>query len=195
MSCTGVTQELIDQMDLILTTVNLKEFDSPKIRRINLFLDKTDLDVIHNVLEEPFKRKEINYQDIFRRELFFDDMDFENKDDVLKYMTEIMLKKGYISESVRRSIFKREEMATTELGSLVAIPHALLNDMEEAVVSVMILKKPIQWVNEKVQVVLLLNIPKSKYDIWEIVFKRLYQYLIGEQGVARLIKTEVITNL
>ena len=79
-------------------------------------------------------------------------------------------------------------MATTELGSLVAIPHALTNDMGEAVVSVMILKKPIPWENEKVQVVLLLNIPKSKYGMWESVFKRLYQYLIGSQGVTKLIK-------
>ena len=30
--------------------------------------------------------------------------------------------------------------------------------------------------------------PKDKYAIWEVVFKRLYQYLIGEQGVTRLIR-------
>ena len=45
-------------------------------------------------------------------------------------------------------IFKREEMSTTELGNMVAIPHAMSNDSEEAVVSVMILKKPILWENE-----------------------------------------------
>lgn len=42
--------------------------------------------------------------------------------------------------------------------------------------------------NEKVQVVLLLNVPKSQYNMWEVVFKRLYQYLIGDQGVTKLIK-------
>ena len=71
---------------------------------------------------------------------------------------------------------------------MVAIPHAMSNDSEEAVVSVMILKKPILWENEKVQVVLLLNVPKSQYNMWEVVFKRLYQYLIGDQGVTKLIK-------
>ena len=71
---------------------------------------------------------------------------------------------------------------------MVAIPHAMPNDSEEAVVSVMILKKPILWENEKVQVILLLNVPKSQYNMWEVVFKRLYQYLIGDQGVTKLIK-------
>ena len=107
---------------------------------------------------------------------------------VLEYITGIMQEKGYISESVKQSVFKREEMATTELGSLVAIPHALLNEVGDAIVSVLILKKPITWENEKVQVVLLLNIPKDKHDIWEVAFKQLYQYLIGQQGVTKLIK-------
>ena len=46
----------------------------------------------------------------------------------------------------------------------------------------------ILWENEKVQVILLLNVPKSQYNMWEVVFKRLYQYLIGDQGVTKLIK-------
>ena len=103
-------------------------------------------------------------------------------------MTDKMLENGYISEVVKESIFKREEMATTELGGLVAIPHALSNNSTQAIVSIMILRKPIVWDKERVQVVLLFSIPKSKYDIWEVVFKKLYNYLIAQQGVMKLIK-------
>ena len=101
-------------------------------------------------------------------------------------MTREMQIRGLISKEGSKSVFKREEMSTTELGNMVAIPHAMSNDSEEAVVSVMILKKPILWENEKVQVVLLLNVPKSQYNMWEVVFKRLYQYLIGDQGVTKI---------
>ena len=79
-------------------------------------------------------------------------------------------------------------MATTELGSMVAMPHSLGNDMKEASVSVSVLEKPILWDQEKVQVVLLLNIPKSKYGMWEDVFKNLYNYLIRDFGVRKLTK-------
>lgn len=194
-----ITQELIDEVDIVLTTVELSYFHSSKIKKINLFLDETDIEGIRKVLETTNDDRKINYRDIFRRELFFPNEDLKGKQEVLTYITDVMLEKEYITESIKRSVFKREEMATTELGSLVAIPHALLNDMGDAAVSVMILKKPITWENEKVQVVLLLNIPKSKYGMWETVFKRLYQYLIGMQGVTRLIKNrdyeEFIENL
>ena len=185
-----VDQKLIDQVDLILTTVELTNFQSNKIKKINLFLEKADLKNIENVLNESDQQEQYNYRDIFRKDLFFQDKDFKDKEEVLAYITGIMKEKEYINDDVQRSIYKREEMATTELGSLVAIPHALVNDMKEAVVSVLILNKPITWEKEKVQVVLLLNIPKNKYGMWEIVFKKLYQYLIGQQGVAKLIKNK-----
>lgn len=185
----NVTKELIDSVDLVLTTVELPDFHSNKIRKIHLFLKDADLEEIGRAIDEAEEfTKRIDYKDIFREELFFENQDVKDKQEAMEYITNVMLEKGYITEDVKQSIFKREEMATTELGSLVAIPHALLNDMKEAVVSVMILRKPIRWDNEKVQVILLLNIPQSKYDVWENTFKNLYEYLIGNKGVSKLIK-------
>lgn len=183
-----VTKELIDQVDLVLTTAELFDFQSDKIKKINLFLDETDIQVIRNILKEEDQKDSIDYRRIFRKELFFYDVEFKNKEEILEYMTKEMQMRSLISEEASQSVFKREEMATTELGNMVAIPHAMPNDSGEAVVSVMILKKPILWENEKVQVILLLNVPKSQYNMWEVVFKRLYQYLIGNQGVTKLIK-------
>lgn len=185
-----VTQELIDQMDLVLTTVELADFKSDKIKKINLFLEESDIRVIKGVLKESDQEGRIDYRGIFREDLFFTDEDFKDKGRILAYMTKEMNRRGFMSEDAAQSVLKREEMATTELGNLVAIPHAMSNDAGEAKVSVMILKKPILWENEKVQVVLLLNIPKSQYSIWEVVFKRLYHYLIEDQGVSRLIKEQ-----
>lgn len=185
-----LTEVLIDQFDYVLTTVDLPEFHSRKIRKIHLVISDNEIEDLRRIMNDPTEEQLISYKDIFRKELFYKNMDLQTKDDVLQYMTNALMETGFISESVKKSIFKREEMSTTELGSLVAIPHALLNDMDEAVVSIMILKKPIRWEKEKVQVVLMLNIPKSKYDIWETVFKNLYQYLIGNQGVSRLIKDQ-----
>lgn len=41
-----VSQELIDQVDLVLTTAELSELQSDKIKKINLFLDETDIQLI-----------------------------------------------------------------------------------------------------------------------------------------------------
>lgn len=110
------------------------------------------------------------------------------KTDVLETITNRMIELHYMNEATKQSVFRREEMATTELGSMVAMPHALENEMDEANVAVAVLDKPIVWDQEKVQVVLLLNIPKSAYAMWEDVFKSLYTYLIQEFGVHKLMK-------
>ena len=124
----------------------------------------------------------------FSKRIIFYDVEFKNKEEILEHMTREMQIRGLISKEGSKSVFKREEMSTTELGNMVAIPHAMSNDSEEAVVSVMILKKPILWENEKVQVVLYSMYQSHNTNMWEVVFKRLYQYLIGDQGVTKLIK-------
>ena len=115
-------------------------------------------------------------------------MKLKTRDEVLHFITDQMVEKGYMSPQTKETVFKREAMATTELGSMVAMPHSIGNDMKEASVSVTILDKAILWDQEKVQVILLLNIPKSKYDMWETVFKDLYNYLIRDFGVGKLTK-------
>ena len=188
-SMNDVSQELIDSVDILLTTVELENFSSPKIKKIKLFLEEKDIDQLEKMIDDTERySNEIDYKQIFKPELFFYNIDFKDKNSVLEFMTDKMLENGYISEVVKESIFKREEMATTELGGLVAIPHALSNNSTQAIVSIMILRKPIVWDKERVQVVLLFSIPKSKYDIWEVVFKKLYNCLIAQQGVMKLIK-------
>ena len=69
-----VSQELIDQVDLVLTTAELSELKSDKIKKINLFLDETDIQFIGNILKED-QKDEIDNRKIFRKELFFYDLE------------------------------------------------------------------------------------------------------------------------
>lgn len=182
-----ITQKLIDEVDFVLTTVPIKKFSSDKIKKINVFLTNQDIISIHSLISGD-KFNPSYYSAIFKEDLFFDGLNVKTKYDVLDILTNEMIEKGYITDDVKKSVYQREEIATTELGSLVAIPHALLNEMEEASVAVAILEKPIVWKKEKVQVVFLLSIPKNKYRLWESVFKNLYYYLIENVGVGKLIK-------
>lgn len=185
-----LTREMIDSVDFVFTTVDLEGYACEKIKRVKMLLDDTDIREISQALKINHIKDDVKIRDIFRKDLFFTGLNLKTREEALKYLTDILVDKKYITESVRQSIFKREEMATTELGCFVAIPHALLNDMENATVAVAILNKPIIWEREKVQVVLMLNIPKSKNEVWEVVFKRLYRELIREQGVTWLIKNQ-----
>ena len=56
-------------------------------------------------------------------------MEFKNKEEILEHMTREMQIRGLISKEGSKSVFKREEMSTTELGNMVAIPHAMSNEL------------------------------------------------------------------
>lgn len=182
-----VTKALIDSVDLVLTSVPIEEYHSDKILQIQLLLDDRDVRRIETFMTHHHEESAY-FKEIFREDLYFTNLKLKTRDEVLHYITDSMIAKGYMKEEHKQSVFKREDMATTELGSMVAMPHSLENDMSEASVSVTILEKPIVWDQEKVQVILLLNIPKSKYGMWEDVFKTLYNYLIRDFGVRRLTK-------
>lgn len=182
-----VTQALIDEVDLVLATVPMDNFKSNKIIRINIVLDTNDLTHMERLINSQ-NHTAFQLKNIFREDLFLSGLSCHSRDEALHMITDYMIDKGYMNEATKQSVFRREEMATTELGSMVAMPHALENDGKEASVTVAILDKPILWDQEKVQVVLLLCIPKSEYGMWESVFKSLYTYLIVDFGVHKLMK-------
>lgn len=59
---------------------------------------------------------------------------------------------------------------------------------DKSVVGIAVLEKPILWNQEKVQVVLLLNISKTFVNEWEHIFRNLYNYLIEKSNVTKLVK-------
>lgn len=183
-----VDEALIDEVDLVLATVPMDHIKSDKIIQIHVLLNQEDINQVEKAIHHNQVSSNFQLKSIFREDLYMENVKGASCDEVLNYITDYMICKDYMDEKTKQSIFKREEMATTELGSMVAMPHALQNDMDEAMVAVAILEKPILWDREKVQVVLLLSIPKSAYGMWEEVFKSLYGYLIANFGVQKLMK-------
>lgn len=180
-----ITEETIQSVDFVFTTVPIRGIHSEKIIQVEPILTEDDLGKIEIIINGNSAESQ---EQFFREDLFFPKLKATSKIDVLEKMTDLMVKKGYIDQAGKKSVFAREQMASTELGSLIAIPHALESHGEEAVIAVAVLEKPILWDKEKVQVVFLLSIPKSKCRVWEPVFERLYRYFISDFGVNTLIK-------
>ena len=101
-----------------------------------------------------------------------------------EYYFTLRLLRGYIDEEVRQSIMEREAMATTEIGGLIAIPHAIRNHMATPAVAIGILKEPIRWEKEQVQIVFMMSIPQDKYNAWEPLFRKIYTYFVRNLGMA-----------
>lgn len=188
-SLTEFNQPLLDQVDIVVTTVPI-DIESDKIFTVSPILSHHDLSLIkRKVMEDRLESDVIEFGNIFKRDLFVKNIDLSSKEEVLSYITTLMHAKHYIDDYTKQSIYARERMASTELSNLLAIPHPLDNSMQETSIAVCILNKPIIWDREKVQVVIVLSVPKDKQKTWEVIFKQLYHFLIEEFGITNLIST------
>ncbi|SEI81581.1 lichenan operon transcriptional antiterminator [Propionispira arboris] len=183
-----ITEELVNSVDFVFTTVPIQAISSAKIVFVESILTEQDLGRIEAVITDDTRKLDMQQEKFFRKDLFFPRLKGNSKIDVLEKLTDVMVTKGYMNQAGKKSVFDRENMSSTELGNLVAIPHALESHNDEAVISVAILDKAILWDKEKVQVVFLLSIPKSKSKIWEPVFEKVDRYFISDFGVNTLIK-------
>ncbi|WP_110954498.1 BglG family transcription antiterminator [Anaerosinus massiliensis] len=178
----------VNDIDIILTTIPIEHIQSEKIMRVTNLLNKNELDSIENYLFRAGIHEEIAYEKFFSEDCFYKNMPFKNKQEVLDFMTNEMIKRKYMSEQTKLSVFEREGASSTEIGNLVAIPHPMYNDMDLSSIAILILDKPILWDEQPVQVVFLINIAKDNAALWETVFLKLFEYLVKENGVKALIR-------
>lgn len=179
-----VTDTLLDQYDLILTTVDLtQKTDRPVIRIKEIFneqelkqkIDKArywnniKMPVIdNNALITPGLLDE-------DRVFFFDDG--QSYEEALGEIVDILTDEGELDNSFADRLREREEKGSMVFDRGVAIPHGIQNATEQMVMAVGILKQPTVYKSREVKVIFFLGLPaKSKTD--DNLMIRVYDELI-----------------
>ncbi|MFL8887064.1 BglG family transcription antiterminator [Helcococcus kunzii] len=149
-------------LDLVISTVPFKsQLDVPVIY-ITDILGDTSFGEIDNFINNFNMSKDfefLNMNDIYL------DLDFSTKEEVLKYLTDEIVKKGKTPESLYESIMEREHIATTSFGNNVAVPHPIEPIAKETFITIGVLKNPIIWSDKKVQLIIVLNVAKIQLKI------------------------------
>lgn len=161
-------------VDFIIATVPVNIKGIPVIN-VSPFLDDKEIKIIEKFLDTGKIYYNINLSEIFNKELFFTDLDFDNKFDVINYMSDILLKKNYIDEEMKNSYIDREKIATTEIGNMVAIPHGAKGKVFKNAVAIGILKNPIPWEVGQVRLVVMLCLQKESILNYEDLFSNIYK--------------------
>lgn len=184
-----LSEKDVEEVDFVFSTMPVPFIDSSKILCVSPVLSEKDIEAIDRLLVESRTEEKGGVPEtFFHRDLFFPHMEASSREEVLDKLTIAMMKRGYMDAGTRQSVYEREEMSPTEIGALIALPHALESNASSPAIAVAVLEKPIRWVHEMVQVVFLLSIPKEKYEVWEPVFRKIYQYFVRGLGVYELIE-------
>ena len=163
-------------VDFLISTMPL-EYDKMPVINVSPFLTEKEIKIIEKFMDTGYVYEDVNVKDFFDRDLYFTDLDFKNKDEVLNFMSDALLKNDIIDEEMKASYFEREEIATTEIGNMVSMPHGAKGNIKENKIVVGILKEPIDWEYGKVRLVIMLALNNEKILDYEQVFSSIYNKL------------------
>ncbi len=152
----------LSRFDFIFTTVPVDLDTVIPICQIQYFFDERNIRTVRQLLEENESESIRKY---FRPDLFFTEVEGENRTEVLKNICGLIARNYDIPDAFEKSVLEREEIMQTDLCDGVAIPHPYQPMTETTFVATAILKKPVQWQTHEVQIVFLLSISKSKEDL------------------------------
>lgn len=165
-----------------------KEDQDFVISTIPLYLDGIDVIQVLPVLnEEDIRRvqkyihKKENRQDeercvysylkgFLHEEISILNCDLKSKEEVIELLGGRMCREGYVDEGYVASIFEREKLSDTSIGSLIAIPHAFEGHIRKQGIGLLTLQRPITWGNEKVQIVFMLALNANVDNHFQGIF-------------------------
>lgn len=156
----------LTNVDLIITTVPLQNVSVP-IAKISPMMTLEDMKTIMNqyidlTMNNVPKNVAIHTDikqvfQMLKRHVFFENM--QNREKAIDYLlrTRKWESKKALNE-YRKTVYQRENLQSTFLGNGFAIPHGDPKMLKNSSISVLILDKPIEWGNNKVDVISLLMV-------------------------------------
>lgn len=179
------------KVDYVFSTVPINLKLPVPIVYISNFLKSDDIINVKNTFESLNRNIILDY---YKEEMFTTDIKGDTKEEVIKNICEEIKKYKSIPDNFYELVMKREQLAETDIGNLVAIPHPIEVVTKDTFVYVAVLDKPILWQKNNVQVVFLISVSNNNDDL-----KHFYEYtinfLLNENSVKKLIDNKTFDNL
>lgn len=156
-----VSQCDLTDIDYVFTTVPLSCSLPVPVCEVQYFLDDEDAGKVRRALQGAAESA-LPLVSYFDRRLFMGDLAAETKDEVLDKLCACVAACRDVPENFRELVGRRERLAQTSFGNLVAMPHPVMPVSDETFVAVAVLKEPIAWDGQAVQVVFLVSVSTAR---------------------------------
>ena len=181
--------------DLILTTLPLVHNLNILTVQISIFVNSEDETKIYqalNLLDQNKLKEEFatSIKTMMEPRFFYMDLDLDTPKEVLNFMSDELYKAGLVDENFKESVLKREELSPTSFIYSFAVPHPLNAMSKESKISIAFLKRPIQWGEFQVKLVLLLAIEDEKQKTLRIFFDWLSSMVSDSKKLCSLMQVK-----
>lgn len=179
-------------IDYVFTTVPINRRLPVPVREVGFFLSQDERENLHALLRGQGTTPVLSHG--FESRLFFSQLKLQTKDDVLRFLCEQASAVKETDADFYNLVCKREELAQTAFGNLVAMPHPITPASEQTFVAVALLDKAISWGTQQVQAVFLVSIAKDE-DPPKDFYERLAALFGSEKAIRELLETQTYEHL
>ncbi len=180
----------IDEIDIIVSTLGLKELNGKQFLRISPVQNADDCNRLEAMINEIQHEKMVQnlkslFQDLSDEERFYGcPSGVTDRDSALDCMIEPLKKKGIVQDDFRQLILERDDMITSGI-DLIDILRAPEYDAQSDTMSLMILDAPVNWGEREIQAVLLITSRKTDYQpVCMKVLRRLF-HVMARHGMTK----------
>lgn len=138
-----------------------------------------------------------------KKDHIFTGLDFQTKEEVLRFLANNLLEKGYVKEAYLEAIVNREHDYPTGIPSAgvnIAIPHADHDLVKETTISIGVLKKPVTFYSMEdsetplpIQIVIMLAIGEPKGQIE--MLQKIVAIIQDKELTKKVVKSESIEEI
>ena len=177
-------------IDFLISTSMIENCTIPFVEITN-FLDDNDYLKIGRFLKEIEQAdfEKYFFQSLFEESIFITDIKEKTPQKIISKIGNRLVEVGHVSPSFIDAALTREKTMATDIGNLVAIPHALSYGRKSSI-AVGLLNDVVDWGNEKVKIVFLLNIRYEDIERMKSIFSYFYDLVQSKKKINQLIDTK-----
>lgn len=171
--------------DYVFSTVPINKTIPVPIIMIHDFITQSEILMVKNRFDD---KGHYFYETFFKKELFFTEIEGNKKEDVLQTICNRIKTIYPLPDAFYESVLYRETLGNTDFGNLTAIPHPYEKVLHENLICVAILKNPIIWGENSVQLVILSSFSEKMNADIKQYFELTSKLLLRKDLIERIIK-------
>lgn len=158
---------------------------------ISPFLSQDDFLKLDNAINRYEKRRNkrqtkqliLTY---FREELFFHNLKFSNKYDIIRFLGDKTVQYGIAKKGFTSSVIKREDMSSTCFFDTFAIPHAIELNAFQTSFSILTTDELLPWDDKNIKIIFMIAVSQSDRKEFEKIYHGIIDILCDPQSVLQL---------
>jgi lichenan operon transcriptional antiterminator len=181
-------------IDYVFTTVPLERKLPVPVREVKYFLDDEDVNSVRRILsgEAAAAAPLAAY---FDERLFLGALDAEDKDGALDALCARVAEVHDVPGDFRALVQRREELAQTCFGNLVAMPHPVTPVTTSTFVAVAVLNHSVSWNGREVRAVFLVSVSSLRDQKLDAFYRGMARLLTSREAIQKLVSNPDFATL